>query len=210
LEPALARYRLGWFPMPLAGGYGWFLPARRAVLVIGVDQPRVTRSTRKAGRRLEVRIARDPLEVAELCRTHPRPGGWIDAGLVALYRACAEVGACLGVEARDPSGALVGGLFGIALGELLVGESMVSLSANASKVALAALAASATLAGLRVIDGQWPTPHLASLGFRAIDRDGFDRLRATLRLDPGSGFRPGAVLSRVAGDSAGAMPPAAG
>jgi len=192
--------------MPLAGGYGWFCPSKRAVLVTGVDQVRMTRSTRRAGRHLEVRIADDPLAMVELCRAHPRPGGWIDDGLVELYRAFAEVGACLAVEARDAAGRVVGGLFGIALGELLVGESMVSLAPNASKVALGALAAIAPSAKLRVIDGQWPTPHLESLGFRALDRQAFDALRAELRLEPGCGITPGAVLSRAAVDSSDTTP----
>lgn len=193
LDPAeaLARYRVGWFPLPLGGGYGWFHPSERAVFVVGRQAPRVTRSTRRAGRSLEVRVSEAPLEVVALCRTTPRPGGWIDDGLVALYRAFAEVGALLAIEVRDDQGARVGGLFGVALGELLVGESMVSVAPNASKVAFTALAQAAASAKLRVIDGQWPTPHLLSLGFVTMERSAYEELRRSLRLWVGSGLGTG-------------------
>jgi len=80
--------------------------------------------------------------------------------------------------------ALVGGLYGVALGRVFYGESMFSRERDASKVAVARLVAEALARGVALIDCQMASAHLASLGSRGIPRDEFESLLAA-HADPG-------------------------
>ncbi|WP_298336191.1 leucyl/phenylalanyl-tRNA--protein transferase [Ferrimicrobium sp.] len=161
-------YRLGIFPMPLADGYGWFYPATRAVIVIDEWSLRCPRSTEQLLRTYRVGIDIDPMAVVSSCAKLPRPGGWIDQTMIEFYRGLKDRGLLHSVEVRGPDDALVGGLFGVGVGGIFVGESMFHLVPNASKLALFALVRVASNLGYRIVDGQWPTDHLATLGFATM------------------------------------------
>ena len=96
------------------------------------------------------------------------------------------------METWDPgTGALVGGLYGVAIGGLFAGESMFHVATDASKVALVGLVELLTDAGGdgRLLDVQWVTPHLASLGAIAIPAVDYQRrLAAALTLPPPPAF----------------------
>lgn len=183
LEPGtlLAAYRAGLFPMPLGDGdpMGWFSPLRRGVLPL--DGLRVTKSLRRSCRDYEIRVDTAFDAVVEGCADPSRSGAWIDDDFRAAYGLLHQLGWAHSVEAwRD--GELVGGLYGVATGGLFAGESMFHTARDASKVALVALVdlLSDEYAGQRLLDVQWQTEHLATLGVVEIDRaDYLRRLRAT-------------------------------
>lgn len=184
LEPAtlLAGYRAGLFPMPVEGELGWWSPARRGVLPL--DGLRISRSLRRSLRRYEVRVDTAFGEVVAGCADPARDGGWIDEPLADAYQLLHRLGWAHSVEAWQ-DGALVGGLYGVAIGGLFAGESMFSRAVDASKVALAALVDLLAAPGAqgRLLDTQWRTPHLASLGVVEVPRPVYlDRLAAALRL----------------------------
>lgn len=174
LEPGtvLAAYRHGLFPMP-SGHDGdppyWFCPVRRGVLPL--DGLQVSRSLRRSTRDFEVRVDTAFDDVVEACASSDRPQGWIDDGIREAYTALHRLGWAHSVEAWQ-GGRLVGGLYGVAVSGLFAGESMFHLVTDASKVALVSLVELLRdqHAGARVLDVQWRTDHLATLGVVEIPR----------------------------------------
>jgi leucyl/phenylalanyl-tRNA--protein transferase len=190
LEPGtlLAAYRRGLFPMPVGGTrapMAWFSPVRRGVLA--PRGLRVSRSLRKAARRFEIRIDTACAEVIDACADPGRPSGWIDGRIREAYLRLHDLGWVHTVEAwRD--GRLVGGLYGVAIHGLFAGESMFHRETDASKVALLALVALLDDGEDRLIDTQWQTPHLASLGARDVPRADYLALLPGVLLTPHADF----------------------
>lgn len=184
LEPGtvLAAYRIGLFPMPVDGQLGWWSPVARGVLP--VRGMRVTRSLRQSAAHFEIRVDTAFEEVLAGCADPRRDGGWIDEGIAAAYVELHRLGWAHSVEAwRD--GVLAGGLYGLAIGGLFAGESMFSRERDASKVALRALLAllDDEHAERRLVDTQWRTEHLGTLGVVEIERGAYlDRLATALAL----------------------------
>jgi leucyl/phenylalanyl-tRNA--protein transferase len=186
----LEAYRRGMFPMP-SGAPGdpmyWWSPVRRGVLPVG--GMRVSRSLRRSARDFEIRVDTAFEEVIDSCADPNRDSGWIDPQMRAAYLRLHELGWVHSVEAwRD--GRLAGGLYGVTIGGLFAGESMFHRERDASKVALLGLCRllDDAFAGRRLIDAQWRTPHLASLGVVEIPRAEYlSRLTTALRL-PFPGF----------------------
>jgi leucyl/phenylalanyl-tRNA--protein transferase len=172
----LAAYRRGIFPMAvdasaLAGhtAMAWWSPEQRGILPL--DGLRVTRSLRQATRHFEIRVDTAFAEVVAGCADPARSGGWIDEPIVAAYSELHRLGWAHSVEAwRDDE--LAGGLYGVAIGGLFAGESMFSRVRDASKVALVGLVDLLRdgHADRRLLDTQWQTPHLASLGVVEVSR----------------------------------------
>jgi leucyl/phenylalanyl-tRNA--protein transferase len=186
LEPStiLMGYATGLFPMPLRrrGPVGWWSPDPRGVLEL--DELRVSRSLRQARRRFEIRIDTAFDAVIAGCADPRRPNGWIDARMTNAYRRLFELGWVHTVEAWDEHGHLAGGLYGVAIGAFFAGESMFHRTRDASKVALIALIEvlrEGPDAAQALLDVQWRTPHLASLGAREISRSAYLRRLAKAR-----------------------------
>lgn len=176
LEPGtlLAAYRAGVFPMPLRarGPMAWWSPDPRGV--IPLDGLRISRSLRRARREFEVRVDTCFDEVVERCADRRRPGGWITPQIREAYGRLHEMGWAHSVETWDKNG-LAGGLYGVAVGGLFAGESMFHRRRDASKVALLALAeilGSDGVAG-RLLDVQWTTDHLRTLGAVEVARSDY-------------------------------------
>jgi leucyl/phenylalanyl-tRNA---protein transferase len=188
LEPGtvLAAYRSGLFPMPLGGRrpIGWWSPDPRAV--IPLDGLRVSRSLRRSARRYELRIDTACEAVIEACADPRRPHGWITPEVRAAYLRLHRMGWVHSIEAWSvDDGTLAGGLYGVAIGGLFAGESMFHRRTDASKVALMGLVELLSEAGPvgRILDVQWMTPHLESLGAREVPRVRYlDLLRRALVL----------------------------
>ncbi len=172
LEPGtiLAAYRHGLFPMPLRRprALAWWSPDPRGVLPLA--GLRVSRSLRKSCARYEVRIDTASDEVLTACADPGRTHGWIDRSISEAYRQLHRLGWAHSVETWTPEGQLVGGLYGIAIGGLFAGESMFHRATDASKVALVTLVEELTVGGASLLDVQWTTDHLASLGAVDIPR----------------------------------------
>ncbi|WP_243640408.1 leucyl/phenylalanyl-tRNA--protein transferase [Nocardioides jejuensis] len=183
----LSAYRSGLFPMPLddEDPMGWFSPQQRGVLPLG--GLRVTASLRKSCKHFEIRVDTAFEEVMRACGDPERDGFWITEEFIAAYTALHELGWAHSVEAwRD--GQLAGGLYGLAIGGLFAGESMFHRQRDASKVALVGLVDLLTAGGTdpyadqRLLDVQWRTDHLATLGVVEIPRATYlRRLRTALK-----------------------------
>jgi leucyl/phenylalanyl-tRNA--protein transferase len=181
LEPGtiIDAYRHGAFPMPHDGVLGWWSPALRGIL--RPEDLRVSRSLRKSAQRYTLTYDTDFAAVIDACADPARPGAWIDDDIRTAYLRLHELGWAHSVETRDSDGVLVGGLYGLQVGRLFAGESMFHRSRDASKVALIGLA---TIEAGGLIDVQWSTNHLASLGVIAVDRHDYLRRLPGLVHDP--------------------------
>jgi len=178
----LEGYRNGIFPMPIDDGrlLAWWSPDPRGVLPL--DGLKVSRSLRRSLARFDVTFDGAFTEVVDACASPTRDGGWIDESIAIAYDELHRLGWAHSVEVRDPTdGRLVGGLYGIHIDGLFAGESMFHTERDASKVALVALVERLRTVGVVLLDVQWLTPHLASLGAVAISRDEYlERLAAAL------------------------------
>jgi leucyl/phenylalanyl-tRNA--protein transferase len=167
-DQLLKAYTLGYFPMARRRSDAhvvWVLPDHRGVL--DLDQARAPRKLRKliAAAPFEVSVNRDFAAVIAAC-AEPGPGRedtWINDSIHQVYRELHRLGFAHSVECYE-NGELVGGLYGVAVGEIFCGESMFSRRTNASKVALAHLIARLKHGGFKVLDTQFHTEHLAQFG----------------------------------------------
>ena len=185
----LRAYRSALFPMAVelpgtrhSSDMAWWSPDPRGVLPL--DGLRVTRSMRQSAKHVELRVDTAFTEVMAGCADPGRSGGWIDEEITSAYTELHRLGWAHSVEAwRD--GVLVGGLYGVAIGGLFAGESMFSRARDASKVALMGLVDLLTdeYADQRLLDTQWQTPHLATLGVIEVPREEYlTRLDGALRV----------------------------
>lgn len=178
LEPAtiLAAYRAGVFPMGLgrhgAGPMGWWSPDPRGVL--RPDDLCVSRSLRRSQTRLAVSVDTAFDAVVRGCADPGREGRWITKAMARAFSRLHTLGWAHSVEVWSEE-RLVGGLYGLAIGGLFAGESMFHRVTDASKVALVALRDLLVSDGdpRRLVDVQWVTPHLASLGAREVPRPAY-------------------------------------
>ena len=184
---AVQAYRSGVFPMPVRRRLmGWFSPLRRGVLPL--DGLRVSRSLRKMLGRYEIRVDTAFEAVLSGCADPHRTGAWIDRDIRRVYTGLHRRGVVHSVEAWTSNAELAGGLYGVSIGGLFAGESMFhrpDIGRDASKAALVALVERLREAGAdgRLLDVQWQTPHLATLGVVEIPRAEYlRRLETALRL----------------------------
>jgi leucyl/phenylalanyl-tRNA--protein transferase len=183
LEPGtvLAAYKRGLFPMPDSHGpLLWWSPVDRGVIEIEGFTP--SRSLRRARQRFEIRVNTAFDQVIRACADPSRPGSWIDDDIIASYTRLHEMGWVHSVEAWDGD-ELAGGLYGVAIGGLFAGESMFHHKTDGSKAAVAGLVEllSDKYAAHRLLDIQWVTSHLATIGAVAIPRDAYvERLQRAI------------------------------
>lgn len=184
LAPAtiLAAYRQGLFPMPVGGSLAWWSPDPRGVLPL--EGLHLSRSLRRSCRRFEIRVDTAFSRVLGACANPDREGAWIDSNIAAAYVELHRMGWAHSVETWMDD-RLVGGLYGLAIGGLFAGESMFHHETDASKVALVALVErlNEDVHPDRLLDVQWCTDHLATLGVVDIPRVHYERrLAAALAL----------------------------
>jgi leucyl/phenylalanyl-tRNA--protein transferase len=188
----LAAYRRGLFPMPLEanGPMGWWSPDPRGVLPL--DSLKMSRSLRRSCRQFEIRVNTAFPAVLDACADPRRPHGWIDQRIRDAYLDLHDRGWVHSVETWR-AGRLVGGLYGVAIGGLFAGESMFHHETDASKVALVGLVEGLRDGAERLIDVQWRTDHLASLGIQEWARpDYLEALPTLLATSPSALFSRGA------------------
>ena len=171
----VAAYRNGLFPMPAGRKIGWWSPDPRGI--IPVDGLRVSRSMRRSARRFEVRLDTAFRAVMVACADPRRPHGWIDRRFVEAYTELHRLGWAHSVETYL-DGELVGGVYGVRVERLFAGESMFHTATDASKVALMALVDWLGSIGTTLLDVQWTTPHLRSLGAVDVTRRTYLRMLA--------------------------------
>jgi leucyl/phenylalanyl-tRNA--protein transferase len=179
LEPAtlINAYSRGVFPMEVTAlrkKLGWWSPDPRGI--VPLDGLRVTKSMRQSARRFEVRVDTCFLEVMRACGDPSREDGWITEEFVGAYSLLHTLGWAHSVEVFDREGRLAGGLYGVRINGLFAGESMFHAQRDASKVALMALVDRMRGSDMRLLDVQWCTAHLASLGAVEVPRREYLRL----------------------------------
>lgn len=147
----------------------WWCPKQR--FVIFPKEIRISRSMKKFMRRTNLRVFmnRDFAQVIHSCRIlrEETEGTWITDGMEAAYKALYRLGYAASVEVYEDE-MLVGGLYGVTIGRCFFGESMFSKVSNASKLALICLAQYLEKQGYYMIDCQFHTDHLESMGGRFL------------------------------------------
>ena len=155
----------------------WWSPDPR--LTLRSDSIHISRSLKKAIRQCGWRLQYDTVfaDVVSHCahadRNQPEAGTWITPDMHSAYCALHDLGVAHSVEVYETD-ELIGGLYGILLGNMFFGESMFSLQSNASKVAFVALAKLCRDNGIEVIDCQVHNEHLVSLGAQTMPRQDFE------------------------------------
>jgi len=153
----------------------WWSPNPRMILY--PDQIKISKSMRKVIRNEQFRLTKNTCfkEVLEYCSSVPREGQdgtWITDDMKNAYIALHEKGIAKSYEVWEDD-SLVGGLYGVDLGDVFCGESMFSLTSNASKFAFIKLAEELKAKDYKVIDCQLHTDHLESMGAQEIPRKEF-------------------------------------
>ncbi len=186
----LEAYRAGLFPMGLGDGgtppMGWWSPDPRAVLLPGAIH--ASRSLRRSLRHFEIRVDTAFDQVVAACADPRREGRWITEEVAEAYQQMHALGWAHSIETWQDD-RLVGGLYGVAVGGLFAGESMFHHVTDASKAAVVAMAGFVYADGdpRRIIDVQWATDHLRSLGVVTIPREDYlRRLADALEAPPPS------------------------
>jgi leucyl/phenylalanyl-tRNA--protein transferase len=204
----LRAYSIGVFPMAEsreARELFWVEPQERGVFPLdGLVVPRSLAKTVRSDR-FRVVANNDFRAVMRACAD--RDSTWINEEILRLYCDLHEAGHAHSVEVYTSGGALAGGLYGVSLRSAFFGESMFHRERDASKVALVHLVARLRLGEFRLLDTQFLTEHLASLGAVGVSRDAFrlmlaDALanKADFRAWPADQAMPGEkALSLVAG-----------
>jgi leucyl/phenylalanyl-tRNA---protein transferase len=205
----LRAYAVGVFPMSdsrAARDVYWVEPKRRAILPL--DRFHLSRSLRKTLRSGRFRVTRDRAFAAVIRACAERTETWINPEIERSYVELHRLGHAHSVEVWS-EGALVGGLYGVRIDAAFFGESMFSAATDASKVALAWLVARLKVGGFRLLDCQFMTDHLKSLG--AVELPQSDYLQLLAAALEGSALFAGAAGSAgrgARGRRAGASPPA--
>ena len=193
VETLLLAYRSGIFPMAdnrEDHEIFWVEPRDRAI--IPLEGLHVSKSLRKVLRseRFTVTLNQDFERVMRACAA-PRPGhpeSWISGRIVESYKCLHEEGHAHSVECWETIGngeqRLVGGLYGVSFDSIFCGESMFSLADNASKVALCWLVACLNEAGFKLLDCQFMTDHLASMGAVELPQKAYLKLVERARTAP--------------------------
>lgn len=181
----LRAYQAGIFPMSESAedtSIFWVSPEMRGI--IELDGFKISKSLRKTLKTnpFAVHIDRDFQATIHGCATAgaERDTTWINATIVELYGELFDMGYCHTVEVYEDDD-LVGGLYGLAIGSAFFGESMFHRRTDASKIAMAHLVERLKAGGFTLLDTQFLTPHLASLGGTEIPREDYEqRLAAAL------------------------------
>lgn len=181
LEPGtlLSAYRVGLFPMPFdRRRIAWFSPDPRGIMP--VDGLHVSRTLRRNLGRFSITVDTAFADVMHGCAYPPRSGAWINGEFIDAYTTLHQLGWAHSIEVRNAdSGELVGGLYGVRIGKFFAGESMFHRQTDASKAAMVGLVEWLAHTGGTLIDVQWTTPHLASMGAIDVPRhDYIERLTA--------------------------------
>ncbi|RYD99497.1 MAG: leucyl/phenylalanyl-tRNA--protein transferase [Sphingomonadales bacterium] len=204
LDPdlVLRAYAMGVFPMAdhrLAPSVYWVEPKLRGVLPL--DHFHLSRSLRKTilADRFRVTVDQEFQRIMRLCAesASDRPDTWINGPIERVFVELHRRGFAHSIECWDGNH-LAGGLYGLALGRAFFGESMVTRVRDASKVAFAHLVARLKAGGFTLLDCQFQTDHLATLGAIEVPRDDYIALLAAALGEDSAGLATGSPA--VAGD----------
>ncbi|HSF95468.1 MAG TPA: leucyl/phenylalanyl-tRNA--protein transferase [Thermohalobaculum sp.] len=202
-ELVLRAYAAGVFPMAESADADeifWVDPRKRGI--IALDGFHLSRSLRRRILRGGYRIRVDHAFEAVVAACADRPETWINPVIADLYRGLHRMGHAHSVEVWA-DGTLAGGIYGVRLGGAFFGESMFSRMRDGSKIALAHLVARLRAGGFLLLDTQFTTPHLESLGARNIPRARYQQLLDRAIAQPAdfyslaTGAAPGEIVQLI-------------
>ena len=177
----LRAYSIGMFPMAESADdptLFWVDPQSRGIFPLDglIVSRRLARTVRSD--RFTLRVDLDFDAILDGCAGAgaDRPSTWINHRIRRLYRELFDLGFVHTVEAYSSDGSLAGGLYGVQIGAAFFGESMFHRETDASKVALVHLVARLRAGGFRLLDTQFVTDHLASLGAVEVPRARYHRM----------------------------------
>jgi len=201
LDPRLLLrgYAVGIFPMADsrdADELFWVEPQNRAI--IPLDGFHMSRSLARRIRSGSFTVTRDRAFAQVIRGCADREETWINGDIEHATLVLHASGHAHSVECWDAEGALVGGIYGVKLGRAFFGESMFSRATDASKVALAWLVARLKVGGFTLLDCQFMTAHLASLGAVSVSRDSYVALLSAALATGGAGSGGGAGAASLA------------
>jgi len=177
-DTLLFAYAHGMFPMFVnKRNLAWWSPVDRGV--IPLDGLRVTRSMQQSAKKFTCTVNQAFTEVMTLCCSMRTDGNWINQHFFDAYTDMHTEGHAHSVEVWNEAGDLLGGLYGVRINKFFAGESMFHVETDASKVALMYLVQLMTLDGMELLDTQWRTDHLESLGCIAVPREKYLQLLAS-------------------------------
>jgi len=194
----LRAYSIGVFPMADSRDSEevfWVEPRKRAI--IPLEDFRLSRSLRKTVRSGRFVVTCDAAFAAVVRHCADREETWINAGIEQSYEELHSLGHAHSIECWEGD-ELVGGLYGVKLGAAFFGESMFSLRVDASKVALAWLVARLKVGGFQLLDCQFMTDHLRSLGAVEVSQKDYVSKLSSVLAESGAGAEFGA-LDRLLG-----------
>ena len=177
-DTLLYAYAHGMFPMYVnKRNLAWWSPVDRGV--IPLDGLRISRSMRQSAKKFTCTINEAFTEVMTLCGSMRKDGNWINREFINSYSELHEEGHAHSIEVWNEAGELVGGLYGVRINKFFAGESMFHIETDASKVALMFLVQLMKLDGMELLDTQWRTEHLETLGCIAVPRQKYLQLLAS-------------------------------
>ena len=209
LDPRLLLqgYATGIFPMAdsrEADELFWVEPRNRAI--IPLDKFHVSRSLNRTIRSGKFTVTRDRDFAGVITGCADREETWINAELERAMLALHGSGHAHSIEVWH-DGALAGGVYGVKLGRAFFGESMFSRVRDASKVALAWLVARLKVGNFTLLDCQFMTEHLASLGAVSVSREAYVRLLSAALGGGGFAGAPAGGGGAAEGVAAAGAPP---
>ena len=172
-ETVIDSYTHGIFPMHIDVSnkqqIGWWSPQQRGILPL--NKINISKSLQKSMNKFQVSFDQAFDQVIDGCGDDKRPQGWINKEIKIAYKKLFELGYVHSVEVWNKKDELVGGLYGVEVKGLFAGESMFHKETDASKTAMVYLVNKLKAAGgERILDVQWQTPHLKSMGVIKIPR----------------------------------------
>ncbi|MUK68596.1 leucyl/phenylalanyl-tRNA--protein transferase [Aliivibrio fischeri] len=195
----ISAYQHGIFPWYSDGDpILWWSPSVRGVFFPEQFSP--SKSLKKFFRKsnYNVTLNKATYQVIDLCAsTRPKEETWIMPEMIKAYKTLVDLGYCHSVEVWNDN-ELIGGLYGLQIGQVFCGESMFSLQTNASKIALWKFCEHFVSSNGKLIDCQMMNPHLESLGAQEMKRSNFKTLLEELRVKPTSSD---CYLTQTLGDS---------
>ncbi len=174
VETLLVAYKSGIFPWPVSvrSPMLWFAPPKRAILKF--DQLKVPKRLERSFKKFHLSVDQDFKEVITSCarakNRKGQKGTWITPKMIDAFIEFHDAGFAQSFEARNANGKLVGGMYGVRIGNFFAGESMFHLETDASKFALVCAVRFLKEEGLAWMDIQMMTPLLKTLGAQEITR----------------------------------------
>jgi len=181
----LDAYRYGVFPMAETASSSeviWIEPQMRGI--IPLKEFHIPRSLKKIIRKAEFTVTANACFKKVVTSCANRPETWINEAITESYTQLHKENFAHSIEVWK-NGALVGGLYGVHIGAAFFGESMFSVSTNASKIALVYLVARLKAGGFQLLDTQFTTDHLEQFGTQEIPQKAYKHLLAAAVTQPG-------------------------